>query len=175
MRHRLLVLTGVLSIACAPIAMAQNATTNLFQPTAAPQTTPAASQQARPAANQAAAAPVATTTNTSNVIAPAPGGSQEIPSDARVKTITMRNYETCTHVVNKVQGKMPGAQSRETAAGLVITRRDNVATYVNTCAKDGTLTSAIYTGNRVPANIANPGVGGGSRAIVAPVANQQQR
>lgn len=176
MRHRLLILTGALSFACAPFAMAQNATSNLFQPTAAPQTTPAAVQQQRQGATAVETAmPVATNTNNANVVAPAPGGSQEIATDPRVKTITMRNYETCTYVVNKVQGKMPGAQARETATGLVITRRDNVATYVNSCAKDGTLTSAIYPGHRVPANTANPGVGGGARAVVAPIANQQQR
>jgi hypothetical protein len=170
MNKLILALATTMALASAP-AMAQ--TNGLFKPTSTPQTAPAAQPKAAAQPKSAAQAMMTTATDSGGALAPAAGGSQIMPVDARVRTVAMRNYETCKYTLNKVQAKLAGAQTRETTAGLVITRRDNVATYVSTCAPDGTMSTAAYTGGRVPP-VTIPGGGGSTRPGTPGVVTQER-
>ena len=160
MRKLTLTLATALALASAP-AMAQSG--GLFKPTAAPQTTPTAQPAQTKSVSEAMAVSTSLDGGGSNggALAPAAGGSQVMPNDARTRQVNLRNYETCKYSLNSVQGKLKGAVIRETANGLVITRRDSVATYVSSCSADGTLTSAVYTGGRAPPTT-TPGTGTGT-------------
>ena len=155
MRKLTLTLATALVLASAP-AMAQS--NGLFKPTAAPQATPAAKPAQPKSVAEAMAVSTAQDGGGSGVVAPPAGSSQVLPNDARTRQISLRNYETCKYSLNSVQGKLKGAVIRETANSLVITRRDSVATYVSSCSADGTLTTGVYTGGRVPP-VTTPGGG----------------
>lgn len=149
MRNLNFTLALAITLATTPVMAQSN---GLFKPATAPQTKPTAQSKTVVGQPKSAAQAMtsSTATDSGGVLAPAAGGSQVIAADARVRTIEMRNYETCKYTINKVQSKLAGAQIRETTAGLVVTRRDNVATYVSACAPDGTMSTAVYTGGRAP-------------------------